>query len=295
MTSTENFQVGHVSDVCCTTQGTARRAAFQHDYAFDSHRLPRNPAGHPGLYLVGVPRPTQSLEQLSQLIRSAASAMNQAVQKRGVQLSFRQRQNGSSLACGWPGVPPTQASTCGSRQCPGVGGGAAQLPAASHPGPQTSWDMASGSTQQASLAKASWGTVLRSFCSKSYVSIQSKAQVFESLSFVSPVVQCSYLWCSATAADWTRWQNHNPQAHRPHDKTHVAGCCRDVCLPMSKLPTCLALQAQPTRSTFLLRLIQHCPAVLYGHLSTMHVIVTRHGFKPVNFPADGFSSFTRIR
>ena len=75
---------------------------------------------------------------------------------------------------------------------------------------------------RAGLAKASWGTLSKSFYSKSYVSVHSKTQVFQSLS-MSRLIYNDHTWCSATNADWIKWQNYMRKPVGPMVKHMLQG------------------------------------------------------------------------
>ena len=123
--------------------------------------------------------------------------------------------------------------------------------------------------QRSSMARATWGVLAKSFYNKSYVSLPTKAKVFQSTAF-SQFMYNAHIWTGVTAKEWDKWHNalRKPFCLMVRGKLRGANPLHfdmdAVSALAGVLPPRHALQV--ARLRYLKRLTRECPQALWNLL-----------------------------
>ena len=304
------FQVSHLSHLCCTTRGTrpgdplgdllfnmimrpimedCRAWLLEHtqcqwigsprhtDSFADACDVP--PAAFLDLAYVddaALALHAPTLDELVALIQHAAMAMHQATCKRGMMLNFDKGKTEVLWAISGKGSTRMKQRIAeqGGFMCwhgldqdfrLSVTQSYRHLGTWMQAPPRCSRDIYA----RASMAKSAWGSLAKPLYSKSYVSMSTKGKAFQALT-MSRHLYNVHTWCSASKADWTKWQNHlrkplglmvkhmlmgTPPTHV--DTLDLFGIA-DIMAPCD--------QVHLARLRYVSRLLQYCPPALWACL-----------------------------
>ena len=122
---------------------------------------------------------------------------------------------------------------------------------------------------RSAMSRSTWGTLARPFYNKQYVSLHSKAKVFQATA-LSQFMYNAHIWTGVTAKEWEKWHNalRKPFCLMIRGKLHGVNPLHidmdAACALAGVLPPRQALQL--ARLRYLKRLTQSCPDALWNLL-----------------------------